>query len=229
MQVETVLNSLPQLVPSISTTSNNPSNGGQANIDLRGLSGNALAPRTLVLVDGSRLTPSNPTGVVDINTVPTALIEGVEILTGGSSSTYGSDAIAGVVNVRLKRDFDGIQISTQHNVTEQSDGSSTLIEAVMGGNFGEGRGNAVLALSFDKRDAVLAGDREFGVVSLGPLLTPVGSGTVPDGRVDWGANGPTAARSEPGVRGLWRRGRQRAADQLHWSESQRLAVLVWQR
>jgi len=193
VQVETVLNSLPQLVPSISTTSNNPSNGGQANIDLRGLSGNALAPRTLVLVDGSRLTPSNPTGVVDINTVPTALIEGVEILTGGSSSTYGSDAIAGVVNVRLKRDFDGIQISTQHNVTEQSDGSSTLIEAVMGGNFGEGRGNAVLALSFDERDAVLAGDREFGVVSLGPLLTPVGSGTVPDGRVDWGANGPTAA------------------------------------
>src|SRR5262245_57123984 len=81
VQVETVLNSLPQLVPSISTTSNNPSNGGQANVDLRGLSGNALAPRTLVLVDGSRLTPSNPTGAVDLNTVPTALIEGVEILT----------------------------------------------------------------------------------------------------------------------------------------------------
>ena len=194
VQVETVLNSLPQLVPSISTTSNNPANGGQANIDLRGLSGSALAPRTLVLVDGSRLTPSNPTGVVDLNTVPTALIEGVEILTGGSSSTYGSDAIAGVVNVRLKRDFSGIQISTQHNVTEQSDGSSTLIEALMGGNFGDSdRGNAVLALSFDKRDAVLAGDRPFGVVSRGPLLTPVGSGTVPDGRVDWGANGPTAA------------------------------------
>jgi hypothetical protein len=96
--------------------------------------------------------------------------------------------------VRLKRDFSGIQISTQHNATEQSDGSSTLIEALMGGNFGDSdRGNAVLALSFDKRDAVLAGDREFGVVSRGPLLTPVGSGTVPDGRVDWGANRPTAA------------------------------------
>ena len=193
VQIETVLNSLPQLVPSITTTSNNPSNGGQANIDLRGLSGAALAPRTLVLVDGSRLTPSNPTGVVDLNTVPTALIDGVEILTGGSSTTYGSDAIAGVVNVRLKRDFEGIQVSTQHNVTEQSDGSSTLIEAVMGGNFAGERGNAVLAFSFDERDSVLAGDREFGTVSRGPLLTPVGSGTVPDGRVDWGANGPTAA------------------------------------
>jgi iron complex outermembrane receptor protein len=193
VQVETVLNSLPQLVPSISTTSNNPSNGGQANIDLRGLSGNALAPRTLVLLDGSRLTPSNPTGVVDLNTVPTALIDGVEILTGGSSSTYGSDAIAGVVNVRLKRNFEGIQISTQYNTTERNDGSSTLVEAVIGGNFGEERGNAVVAMSFDRRDAVLAGDRPFGVVSLGPLLTPVGSGTVPDGRVDWGANGPTQA------------------------------------
>jgi iron complex outermembrane receptor protein len=193
VQVETVLNSLPQLVPSISTTSNNPANGGQANVDLRGLSGNALAPRTLVLVDGSRLTPSNPTGAVDLNTVPTALIEGVEILTGGSSSTYGSDAIAGVVNVRLKRDFEGIQFSTQHNRTEQDDGSSTLIEAVMGGNFAGERGNAVVAVSFDKRDPVLAGEREFGVVSRGPLLTPVGSGTVPDGRTDWGANGPTQA------------------------------------
>jgi iron complex outermembrane recepter protein len=193
VQIETVLNSLPQLVPSITTTSNNPSNGGQANIDLRGLSGQNGAPRTLVLLDGARLTPSNATGVVDLNTIPTALIDGVEILTGGSSTTYGSDAIAGVVNVRLKSNFEGIQISTQHNRTEQSDGGSTLVEAVLGGNFADDRGNAVLALSYDKRDAVLAGDRPFGVVSRGPLLTPVGSGTVPDGRVDWGPNGPTQA------------------------------------
>jgi outer membrane receptor protein involved in Fe transport len=193
VQVEQVLNALPQLVPSISTTSNNPANGGQANVDLRGLSGAGLAPRTLVLVDGSRLTPSNPTGAVDLNTVPTALIDGVEILTGGSSTTYGSDAIAGVVNVKLKRNFEGIQISTQHNRTEQNDGSSTLIEALVGGNFNGDRGNAVLALSFDRRDAVLAGDRKFGEVSRGPLMTPVGSGTVPDGRVDWGANAPTQA------------------------------------
>jgi len=193
VQVETVLNSLPQLVPSISTTSNNPANGGQANVDLRGLSGAGLAPRTLVLVDGSRLTPSNPTGAVDLNTVPSALIDGVEILTGGSSTTYGSDAIAGVVNVRLKKDFEGIQVSTQHNRTERNDGSSTLIEAMVGGNFDGDRGNAVFALSFDRRDTVLAGDREFGEVARGPLLTPLGSGTVPDGRVDWGANSPTQA------------------------------------
>src|SRR5215510_10482028 len=115
VQVETVLNSLPKLVPSITTTSNNPSNGGQANVDLRGLG----STRTLVLMDGARLPPSNVNGVVDLNTVPSALIESVEILTGGASSTYGSDAIAGVVNIRTKRNFDGVQISAQSNQTEQ--------------------------------------------------------------------------------------------------------------
>jgi iron complex outermembrane recepter protein len=105
-QLETVLNSMPQLVPSITTTSNNPSNGGQANVDLRGLG----TVRTLVLLDGSRLTPSNLTGVVDLNTIPSALIQNIEILTGGASSVYGSDAVAGVVNVRLKQDFEGVPI-----------------------------------------------------------------------------------------------------------------------
>ncbi|HWN47216.1 MAG TPA: TonB-dependent receptor plug domain-containing protein, partial [Steroidobacteraceae bacterium] len=68
-QIETVLNQLPQLVASITTTSNNPSNGGQANVDLRGLG----TTRTLVLVDGARVTPSNVNGVVDLNTIPQSL------------------------------------------------------------------------------------------------------------------------------------------------------------
>jgi iron complex outermembrane recepter protein len=198
VQIETVLNTLPQLVPSVTSTSNNPSNNGQANIDLRGLGNIGVtvgggAPRTLVLLDGARLTPSNPTGVVDLNTVPTALIENVEVLTGGASSAYGSDAIAGVVNIKLKRNFQGVQLSAQSNVSERGDGRTTLIEALLGGNFAENRGNAVLAMSFDKRDEVLAGDREFGEVALGSTLAPVGSGTIPDGRVDWGANTPSAA------------------------------------
>jgi outer membrane cobalamin receptor len=74
-QIETVLNQLPQLVASITTTSNNPSNGGQANVDLRGLG----TTRTLVLVDGARVTPSNVNGVVDLNTIPQSLIESVEV------------------------------------------------------------------------------------------------------------------------------------------------------
>lgn len=188
-QVETVLNSLPQLVPSITTTSNNPSNGGQANVDLRGLG----TQRTLVLMDGSRLPGSNVNGVVDLNTIPSALIDRIEILTGGASSTYGSDAIAGVINVRMKRNFSGLQLSLQDNVTEESDSRAFLAEAVFGGDFAEDRGNAVISLTYDKRDAVLAGDRDFSQVLLGPTLAPSGSSTIPEGAVSWGTNGPSQA------------------------------------
>ena len=188
-QIETVLNQLPQLVPSITTTSNNPSNGGQANVDLRGLG----TVRTLVLVDGARVTPSNVNGVVDLNTIPAALIESVEILTGGSSATYGSDAIAGVVNIKLKRSFNGIEIRAQQGMTGESDGESTVFDGVVGGNFADDRGNAVVSFSYDRRDAVLAGARDFGIYAKGPLLTPSGSGTIPEGRVAWGTNAPTQA------------------------------------
>ena len=189
-QIETVLNTLPQLVPSVTTTSNNPSNGGQANVDLRGLGTN----RTLVLVDGARTVPSNVSGVVDLNTIPAALIEGVEILTGGSSATYGSDAIAGVVNIRLKRDFNGVEIRGQQGLTGESDGKTTVFDALIGGNFGDERGNAVLALSYDRREALLAGERDFGTFAKGPLdLRPQGSSTIPEGSVAFGANGPSQA------------------------------------
>jgi iron complex outermembrane recepter protein len=187
-QIETVLNTLPQLVPSITTTSNNPSNGGQANVDLRGLG----TTRTLVLVDGARTTPSNVSGVVDLNTIPAALIEGVEILTGGSSATYGSDAIAGVVNVRLKRDFNGVELRAQQGVTSEGDGKSTVFDGIIGGNFGDERGNAVVSFSYDRRESLLAGEREFGQFAKGAVdLRPSGSTTIPEGSTAWGTNGPS--------------------------------------
>ena len=194
VQVETVLNSLPQLVPSVTTTSNNPANGGQANVDLRGLG----PSRTLVLMDGTRLPGSNVNGVVDLNTIPSALMESVEILTGGASATYGSDAVAGVINVRMKRNFEGAQFSLQNNLTDESDGRTFLAEGVFGSNFADDRGNAVIALTYDKRDALFAGERDFGKVALGPTtvngvatIVPVGSPTVPDGAVAWGTNSPS--------------------------------------
>jgi iron complex outermembrane recepter protein len=188
-QIETVLNTLPQLVPSITTTSNNPSNGGQANVDLRGLG----TTRTLVLLNGTRLTPSNVNGVIDLNTIPAALIDSIEILSGGSSATYGSDAISGVVNIRLKENFSGVSLTAQQGMTGESDGKTFVFDGLIGGNFADERGNAVVAFSYDKRDTLLAGEREFGEVSRGPALLPVGSGTIPQGRVDWGTNGPSQA------------------------------------
>ena len=176
-QLEQILNQLPQLVPSITTTSNNPSLGGQAQVDLRGLG----TVRTLVLMDGLRVQPSNVTGVVDLNTIPASLIESIEIMTGGGSSTYGSDAIAGVVNIRMKRDFEGVQLDGQSSYTEESDGKSTSGSITMGGNFADDRGNAVLLISYDKRDAVFAGDRDFSTVSYGPDMKPLGSTAIPEG------------------------------------------------
>lgn len=193
VQIDTVLNQLPQLVPSLSTSSNNPSStggAGQALVDMRGLG----PSRTLVLLDGTRLTPSHPNGQIDLNTIPAALIDNIEILTGGASSVYGSDAIAGVINLKLKQDFEGVQIDTQYGQTAESDGETLAVDVTLGGNFADGRGNAVLAISYDDRKSILAGNRPFGQFTFGPDLLPLGSATTPEGRYDRTlANLPTQA------------------------------------
>ena len=101
---ETTLNRYPQFVPGYTSTSNNAGNlnaysEGRAGLNLRGLGDN----RTLTLVDGRRLTPVNANGETDLNVIPPALIESVEIVTGGGSAVYGSDAIAGVVKLPAAR------------------------------------------------------------------------------------------------------------------------------
>ena len=189
-QLEQVLNALPQLVPSLTTTSNNPGSGGQAWLDLRGLG----TERTLVLLDGSRLQPSTTGGVVDLNTIPAAMIESVEILTGGSSATYGSDALAGVVNVKLRQDFEGVQLSGLTTQSAESDGATHGISLLLGGNLADDRGNVVLAFNYDRRDSLFASERDFASVAFGPDLQPLGSTSRPEGSfVPSGANAPTQA------------------------------------
>src|SRR4051812_6052522 len=149
--IEQVLNQLPQFVPSITTTSNNPANGGQANIDLRGLG----TLRNLVLMDGRRLPPSNSDGTVDVNIVPAALIERVEVATGGASAVYGSDAIAGVTNFIMKKNFEGVALQTEYGETGEHDGTEWMSSLTLGSNFAEDRGNAVFSFQYTKRDQVL--------------------------------------------------------------------------
>ena len=103
LSVEEVLNRLPQVVPGLTANSNNPANG-TSTVDLRGIG----TPRTLVLLNGRRLTPSTQLGVTDLNNIPTRLIERVEVVTGGASAVYGSDALSGVVNFILKRALRGL-------------------------------------------------------------------------------------------------------------------------
>ena len=190
-QLEQVLNELPQLVPTITVTSNNPSNGGQAQVDLRGLG----SGRTLVLMDGARLQPSTVSGLIDLNTIPAGLIESVEIVTGGGSAVYGSDAIAGVVNIKMRRNFEGVQISALTSQTGESDGLTNGFSLLMGSNFSEDRGNAVVFMSFDDRESVFAGDRAFSIAALGPTLQPLGSTTIPNGYYVASGNNPATQAS----------------------------------
>ncbi len=175
VNVEQFLNTLPQVVPSFGQASNNPGDGS-ARISLRGLG----TARTLVLVDGGRYVGLDPTIVVDLNNIPSALVERIDIVTGGASAVYGSDAVAGVVNFILKKDFEGIQLDVSHELSAAGwDANTTNIAVMAGGNFADGRGNAVVFASYTNRDALRQGDRLFSsdtLFDLGPGATIFGSG-----------------------------------------------------
>ena len=179
VNTEDLLNSLPQTVPGLDSTSNNPGNG-TATIDLRGLGAN----RTLVLVNGRRTQPTGSAGIVDINTISPALIESVEVLTGGASSVYGADAVAGVVNFILKDDFEGVEANVGYQMTEQGDAGLLDANVTVGANFDDGRGNATVSIGYTDRDALFQGDRDFANISLfddgNGGLEPGGSSGVPD-------------------------------------------------
>ena len=190
--VESTLNTLPQFVPSYTSTSNNPGNGGQANVSLRGLGPTA----TLVLVDGKRLMPANGDGVTDLNIIPSSLIESVEIITGGASAVYGSDALAGVVNFKLKRKFDGVEIDGTWGQTDRGDGTQYEGGLTAGTDFADGRGSIVGYVGYADRELVMQGDREFsrypmqysgvpggGTLGPGNSFLPSGSQFIEEGRV----------------------------------------------
>lgn len=179
VNTESLLNTLPQVVPGLDRTSNNPGNG-TATVDLRGLGTN----RTLVLIDGQRAVPTSSNGAVDINTIPTSLIEDVEVLTGGASAIYGSDAVAGVVNFILKDDFEGVEINAGFESTEQGDAEIYNTDLTIGGNFADGKGNVVLNMSYTQREELFQGDRDFAQTALFDTadntgLEPGGSSGVP--------------------------------------------------
>jgi outer membrane cobalamin receptor len=114
--VEEVLRGLPAAVPAIGANTNNGS-GGIATIDLRGLG----PQRTLVLINGRRAVPADLNARVDTNMIPVSLIERVDLVTGGASAVYGADAVAGVVNFVLKRNFSGVDASTSYGISEKGD------------------------------------------------------------------------------------------------------------
>ncbi len=171
--VEDVLRDIPGSSPSVGSQVGNGGNGG-ANVDLRGLGSN----RNLVLIDGNRVVPATLGGVVDTNIIPIALLERVDVFTGGASTVYGADAITGVVNFVTKDDFAGIDMNLGYGITEQGDGAQFRTDITIGGNFDDGRGNAVLSVGYTEVDEVYQGARDFAFESLsGTTGLPQGSTT----------------------------------------------------
>lgn len=154
-----VLNELPQLRSTFSQQ--NPGLGigiaGLNLLDLRGLG----TSRTLVLVNGRRHVPAdilNNAVSPDINTIPADLIDRVDIVTGGNSAIYGSDAIAGVVNFVLRKNYDGLQMRVNAGITEGGWAGNQYVSAMWGKNFADGRANITLHGEYSHQDRVFASD-----------------------------------------------------------------------
>ncbi len=155
--IEATLNKLPQFTPDQDLTGVNSSDVqptathtvGISTASLRGLGAN----RNLVLADGQRLQPINGSLVVDLNSIPSAIIDHVEVITGGASAVYGADAISGVVNFILKKNFQGLDVDTQYGLTDGGDGNEFKASVLFGTNFADDRGNVTFGLERYTRSA----------------------------------------------------------------------------
>jgi outer membrane receptor protein involved in Fe transport len=141
VNIADAVNELPQLSATTTPRTGNGGTSGGTNginsLNLRSLGVN----RTLVLLDGQRVAPASINGAVDINNLPTALVQQVEIVTGGASAVYGSDAVAGVVNFIVNKRFTGLKGSVAGGITDRGDGKSWNAELAGGMAFAGGRGH----------------------------------------------------------------------------------------
>jgi outer membrane receptor protein involved in Fe transport len=158
VNVYDILNELPQAGDALSRGNTNFTVGssGVQTVNLRGLG----SGRTLTLVNGRRWVGGQPgEGYVDLNSIPTDLIQKLEVITGGASSVYGSDAIAGVVNIILKDDFEGMSLEVMEGGYDAGDGDTKLASLTFGASFADGRGSSIFNIRTDEQGSVFARDR----------------------------------------------------------------------
>lgn len=182
--VEETLNELPQLASDNTSSVNSGGGSGILTADLRGLN----AVRTLVLVNGRRFTPADARGLTDLSSIPDALVERVEIITGGASAVYGSDAIAGAINFILKDNFEGLEADYYFGESDKGDATTHKYDITVGGNFADGRGNAVVSASYTDRGRIMFSDRDYSAISLfeeSGQLVPGGSSNLPGTRISF--------------------------------------------
>jgi len=189
------LGDLVQELPNIAGAATNPSvnNGGgtgASTVDLRGFG----SQRTLVLINGRRMIHrGGADGGADVNAIPASAVERIEVLTVGASSVYGSDAIAGVVNFIMRKDFEGMQASIDYGISDRDDGQRSGGSLTFG-QTGE-KGNIIAGVSYNKFDAISSGDRDFSkdaTYLYGGVVTVLGSSRNPRGFISLPADHPIA-------------------------------------
>ena len=192
-RVEDVLNNLPMVFAGQNSTVSNGSDG-TATIDLRGLG----PKRTVVLINGRRLGPGAGDGrsYSDINEIPAALIDRIDILTGGASAVYGADAVAGVVNFVLNTHFQGVRFDAGYDFYQHHNSNSVAsvvsgagyplpsgnvntgfgknASMLVGSNFADSRGNATFFATFDKQAAVLQAKFDYSACNLQARSNEIG-------------------------------------------------------
>jgi len=220
-RAEDLINSLPQAFAGQGSTISNGSSG-TATLNLRGLG----EVRTLVLINGRRLVPGDPgSSAADINVIPSALIDRVDVLTGGASSVYGADAVAGVVNFIMDTNFEGVRLDTQYSFYQHTnnapasilaalnapnrqygyptgsvaDGGTWDANLVIGAGFDDGRGNVMLYAGYRKTEPVLQARRDYSACNLGARSAAqiaVGPGTGANaGVTDFTCGGSATSRN----------------------------------
>ncbi len=207
--LESVLNALPQLKPDNARTQGNSGGEGVLKANLRGLG----PSRTLVLVNGRRYTPADTTGAVDLATIPSMLVERSEVLTGGASAVYGSDAVAGAINFVLRDEFEGSEAQVSYGQTAENDAQTVTLDWLFGRSFNKDRGNLAIAASYFDGEGVALNARDFSRTPVDPntnvtngaaagtALVYTGSGTTEGGYVaSGGSNGVTSTACPDGSR-----------------------------
>lgn len=156
LEVKQVLNTLPQVDPAVGAGTGN-NFGGESFVNLRALGAN----RTLVLLNGRRYPSQGMSGSINLDALPPALIDRVEVITGGASAVYGSDAMAGAVNFLLRNDFDGFEANAQFDVTDHGDGEKYNVDLAFGKPIAGGRGHLILFGDYYKRTQIFQDARSF--------------------------------------------------------------------
>lgn len=172
VNAEQLIRDIPGSVAGIgnNAVSNNP---GASTADLRGLGSN----RNIVLLDGQRVVPYGLEGVTDLNVIPLALIQRTDVLTGGASTTYGADAISGVVNFVTRRDFNGLDVNASAGLSERGDGLTYRFDVTMGADLADGRGNIAISAGYQKQDGVAQRERDWAAYPINSYTGKIGGST----------------------------------------------------